>query len=122
MGSEMCIRDSVTINNVLVSNYNITTTSISFDTPPPQFAIIFVDKIYNKHDYIYDLTNNQNNNQNNNSNNNNSNNINNINNHKCNITKDVNLFNGNVPCYELYLLKKKQGCKYNPPDAKVIAC
>ena len=113
---------NVTINNVLVSNYNITTTSISFDTPPPQFAIIFVDKIYNKHDYIYDLTNNQNNNQNNNCNNINSNNINNINNHKCNITKDVNLFNGNVPCYELYLLKKKQGCKYNPPDAKVIAC
>jgi hypothetical protein len=114
---ETCLLN-VTINNILVSNYTITSNSIIFDTVPPQFAIIFVDKIYNKHDYINDLTNNQHIN----CNKNNINNINNINNHKCNITKDINLFNANVPSYELYLLKKKQGCKYNPPDAKIIAC
>lgn len=115
--TETCLLN-VTINNILISNYTITSNSIIFDTIPPQFAIIFVDKIYNKHDYINDLINNQHIK----CNNINKNNINNINNHKCNITKDINLFNANVPSYELYLLKKKQGCKYNPPDAKIIAC
>jgi len=119
---ETCLLN-VTINNVLVSNYTLTTTNITFNTTPPQFAIIFVDKIYNKQDYINDLTSNQHIKCNNINNNNiNNNNINNINNHKCNITKDITLFNANIPSYDLYLLKKKQGCKYNPPDAKIIAC
>jgi len=114
---ETCLLN-VTINNILVSNYTITSNSIIFDTILPQFAIIFVDKIYNKHDYINDLTTNQDIK----CNNINKNNINNINNHQCNITKDINLFNANVPSYDLYLLKKKQGCKYNPPDVNIIAC
>ena len=41
---------------------------------------------------------------------------------KCNITKDLTAVNAYVVGYDVYMLKKKKCCSYNPPDAKVIAC
>ena len=41
---------------------------------------------------------------------------------KCNITKDLTAVNSYVVGYDVYMLKKKKCCSYNPPDAKVIAC
>ena len=40
----------------------------------------------------------------------------------CNITKDLTAVNSYVVGYDVYMLKKKKCCNYNPPDAKVIAC
>lgn len=41
---------------------------------------------------------------------------------KCNFTKDLTAVNAYVVGYDIYMLKKKKCCSYNPPDAKVIAC
>ncbi len=41
---------------------------------------------------------------------------------KCNVTKDLTAVNAYVVGYDVYMLKKKKCCSYNPPDAKVIAC
>jgi len=40
----------------------------------------------------------------------------------CNITKDLPAVNAYVPGYDIFLLSRKRGCNYNPPDAKIIAC
>ena len=40
----------------------------------------------------------------------------------CNVTKDLTAVNAYVVGYDVYMLKKKKCCSYNPPDAKVIAC
>ena len=35
---------------------------------------------------------------------------------KCNITKDLKEVNAFIPSYDIYMLKKKNACNYNPRD------